>query len=452
MASDLTFQQDVDTEHHMTRAETRRTVGTVGLGTFIEWFEYASYAYLATTIAVLFFPESDPTASLLQTFGIFAVSFLMRPIGGMFWGHIGDRIGPKRVLMITIVGMGIATFTIGMLPTYAAIGAAAPLLLLVARILQSFFAAGEYSGAAVLLAEHAPPDRRARWVSVVPMATASGFLGASAVVALLNGVLPEDAMASWGWRVPFLAAAALTLVVGYIRRKVAESPIHEAMVDGDDVASAPLKELIKSHWRVMLRMLCVMAVNASGYYLVLTYMVTYLEVELDLTAFESSIIVTIALVVYLPLILLCARLSDRVGRRKLLIVNCIGFIALSYPAFILLGHVGFIGVLLIQVSLVAIFSLNDATFAVYFIEAVPAQVRLSGFALPYNFGVAIFGGSSPLVATWLIAVTGNPHAPAFIIMVLSTAGLIALLFQGDPYGEALAEQKAEGGADRKETA
>lgn len=439
MVYDLTQQQE--TIPHLTRAETRRTVGTVGLGTFIEWFEYASYAYLATTIAVLFFPESDPTVSLLQTFGIFAVSFLMRPIGGLFWGHFGDRIGPKRVLMITIIGMGVATFSIGMLPTYGAVGALAPALLLLARVLQSFFAAGEYSGAAVLLAEHAPPNRRATWVSVVPLATASGFLGASAVVAILNGVLAEETMQAWGWRVPFLTAALLTLVVGYIRRKVSESPIHKELMDDEKVSAAPLRELIKNHWRPMLRMLCVMAVNASGYYLVLTYMVTYMEVELDLTAFQSSLIVTIALIVYLPLIVVCARLSDRVGRRRLLIANCIGFILLSYPAFVILGNVGFVGVLLIQLTLVAIFSLNDATFAVYFIEAVPAQVRLSGFALPYNFGVAIFGGASPLVATWLIAVTDNPHAPAFIIIVLSILGLLALMFQGDPYAERLEARK-----------
>lgn len=432
MVYDLT--QDPPSERQgLSRAEARRTIGTAGLGTFIEWFEYASYAYLATTLAHQFFPESDTTVSLIQTFGIFALSFLMRPVGGLFWGHFGDRIGPKRTLTFTIVGMGVATFSIGVLPTYASIGVLAPVLLLLARLLQSFCCAGEYSSAAVLLAEHAPARRRARWISAVPISTASGFLGASLVVTLLTNLLSEAAMGSWGWRIPFLIAAALTLVVRYVRRKIAESPVHQEPKECGEIAKAPLRELVADHWRPMLRMLCVMAVNASGYYLVLTYMVTYIEVELGLTASQSSLIVSIALIVYLPLIYVGAVLADRFGRRKLLIANAVCFIALSYPAFVLLGMVGFAGVLIIQLSLVAIFSLNDSTFAVYFIEAVPAEVRLSGFALPYNFGVAIFGGASPLAATWLIAATGDPYAPAFIIMGLSVAGLVALIFQGDPY-------------------
>lgn len=442
MSSDLAPDHSTP-QSRLTRKEVRLTVGTVGLGTFIEWFEYASYAYLATTIATVFFPNADPTVALMQTFGVFAISFLVRPIGGLFWGHFGDRIGPKKTLTITIVGMGVATFAIGALPTYAAIGVAAPILLLVARMLQSFCAAGEYSGAAVLLAEHAPVDKRARWVSTVPIATAGGFLGASAAVAVINGLLTPESMQEWGWRVPFLLAAVLTVVVRYIRSKVRESPTHTKMAEEDSVASAPLLDLIKSHWPAMLRMLCVMAVNASGYYLVLTYMVTYIEVELGLPAFQSSLIVSLALILYLPLIYVGAWLSDMYGRRRLLVINAIGFILVSYPAFMLLGEAGFLGVLLIQIALVALFSLNDSTFAVYFIEAVPPQVRLSGFALPYNFGVAIFGGASPLVATWLISVTGNTYAPAFLIIAFSIAGLIALAFQGEPHDPKEAKIAAE---------
>lgn len=430
MVTELT---DAPTTTHLSRADARRTIGAAGLGTFIEWFEYASYAYLATTIAAVFFPRSEPTVALMQSFGVFALAFLMRPVGGLFWGHFGDRIGPKRTLAITIIGMGVATLTIGVLPTYSTLGVLAPLLLLVARLLQSFCAAGEYSGAAVLLAEHAPAHRRARWVSAVPLCTAGGFLAASMLVALLTGVLSADSMEAWGWRVPFLVAAPLTGIVWYIRRRLEESPIHQELEEQDDVSRAPLVDLVKEYWPSMLRMLFVMAVNASGYYLVLTYMVTYMEVEVGLTPFESTVIVTISLIAYLPLIYLGSLLADRYGRRRLLMTNAILFVLVSYPAFAILGGAGVVGVLLVQVTLVAIFSLNDACFAVYFIEAVPAHVRLSGFALPYNFGVAIFGGSAPLVATWLISVTGDPIAPAYILITLCLAGAIALYFQGDPY-------------------
>jgi MHS family proline/betaine transporter-like MFS transporter len=427
----------------LSRGQVRLTVGTVGLGTFIEWFEYASYAYLATTIAIVFFPNADPTVALLQTFGVFAISFLIRPVGGLFWGHFGDRIGPKRTLTLTIVGMGVATFTIGVLPGFATIGVAAPILLLLARMLQSFCASGEYSGAAVLLAEHAPLDKRARWVSTVPLATSAGFLGASVASTALNGLLGGDAMQEWGWRVPFLLAAVLTIVVRYIRSKVSDSPVRKKMEKEESVATAPLRDLVRGHWKSMLRMLFIMAVNASGYYLVLTYMVTYIEVELGLSAFQSSVILSLALILYLPLIFLGAWLSDSFGRRRLLIVNAVGFILISYPAFVLLGQSGFLGVLLIQISLVALFSLNDSTFAVYFIEAVPPQVRLSGFSIPFNFGNAIFGGTAPFIATWLISLTDNSYAPAFLIMGLSLLGLIALLFQGDPYDPKAARADAE---------
>lgn len=442
MVTDIT---NTSTTTSLSPEETRRTVGAAGLGTFIEWFEYASYAYMASTIAAIFFPQSDPTVGLMQSFGIFALSFLMRPIGGLFWGHFGDRIGPKRTLAITILGMGVATLTIGILPGYATLGALAPLLLLVARLLQSFCAAGEYSGAAVLLAEHAPVNRRARWVSAVPLCTAGGFLAASMLVALLTGILSAGAMEAWGWRVPFLIAAPMTGIVWYIRRRIEDSPVHRELEKNQAVSVAPLFDLVKDHWPTMLRMLLVMAVNASGYYLVLTYMVTYMEVELGLTPFESTAIVTISLIAYLPLIYVGALLSDKYGRRKVLMINAILFIAASYPAFFILGGVGLIGVLLIQIILVAIFSLNDGTFAVYFLEAVPAPVRLSGFALPYNFGVAIFGGSAPLAATWLISVTGDPIAPAYIIIALSLAGAIALFFQGDPYKPQKATELTERG-------
>ena len=425
------------------RGQVRLTLSTVGLGTFIEWFEYASYAYLATTIAQVFFPSTDPGIALMQTFGVFALSFLVRPIGGLFWGHFGDRIGPKRTLTLTIVGMGLATFAIGVLPGYATIGLAAPILLLAARMLQSFCAAGEYSGAAVLLAEHAPAHKRARWVSTVPIATSAGFLGASMMASLLNGLLPEEAVQEWGWRIPFLAAAVLTIVVRWIRRRVSDSPVREQMEKEEAVATAPLFELIRSHWPSMLRMLFIMAVNASGYYLVLTYMATYIEVELGLTAFQSSLILSLALVLYLPLIFVGAWLSDTFGRRRLLLINAIGFILLSYPAFVLLGQSGFLGVLLIQISLVALFSLNDSTFAVYFVEAVPPQVRLSGFAIPFNFGNAIFGGTAPFIATWLISVTDNSYSPAFLIMGLSLLGLVALILQGDSYDPKAAREQAD---------
>lgn len=416
--------------------KARRTVIAASMGTFIEWLEYASYAYLATTISTVFFDNSNEAVALLQTLAIFALSFLMRPLGGLVWGHFGDRIGRQRTLAISIIGMGAATGLIGILPTYATIGVAAPALLLLLRMTQSFCAAGEYSGAAVLLAEHAPENQRARWVSAVPIATAAGFLTASFLVTLLQGLLSAEAMHSWGWRIPFLATVPLTAVAWYIRRRVDESPVFREMEENAEIPESPLRDGLVNHWRTMLRMLCVMGVNAAGYYLVLAYMATYIQTELGLTSFQSSFIVTAALVVYLPLLYFGAGLADRVGRRRVLLVNCALFIVLSYPTFILLGVAGFIGVLFLQVLLVAVFSLNDASFATYFVEGFPTNVRFTGFALPFNFGVALFGGTAPLIAAWLIDQTGNPYMPAFLIMGYSVVAGVALYSTRDPYNPA----------------
>lgn len=428
-----TAQADTATNEPLSPSKARRVVLAASIGTFIEWLEYASYAYLATTIAGVFFPSSDSTAGLIQTFGVFALSFLMRPIGGLFWSHFGDRIGRQRTLAISIIAMGFSTAAIGLLPGHATLGLAAPILLLFFRLTQSFSAAGEYSGAAVLLAEHAPAHQRARWVSTIPISTAGGFLAASAIVTMLNGLLSPEAMQQWGWRVPFLASASLTVVAWYIRRHVEESPTFRELQERDDIPAAPLRDGLVKHWRPMLRMLCVMGVNASGYYLVLAYMVTYIEKQVGLTPFQANIIVTTALIAFLPLLYVGAWLADRVGRRNVLLVNCLAFIALSYPAFLILGSAGFTSALLVQIALVAVFSLNDSTFATYFVEGFPAEVRFTGFALPFNIGTALFGGVSPLVASWLIATTGNAFAPAFIIMAVASLGLVALLLQRDPY-------------------
>ncbi|MFJ4175222.1 MFS transporter [Microbacterium sp. NPDC089696] len=410
----------------------RRTLFASSVGTFIEYFDYASYSYLALTLAQVFFADSDPGVAVVQTFGLFALSFVMRPLGALFWGHVGDRIGRKRTLAFTIIGMGIATTAIGLLPGYAVLGLIAPLLLLLLRMTQSFCASGEYAGAAVLVGESAPIRQRARWISAVPIGSATGFLLASFTSTGLHAALPEDAMLEWGWRVPFLLSAPLTLIAWYIRTRMEESPVFRAMekaVEDKAVVAPvnPLRSLFRDHWRTVIRMLLIMAINACGYYLVLTYMATYLEQEVGLSGLDSNVIVTVALVVYLPLLYLFATMADRYGRKRILMISSILFVLVTLPAFLVLGSTGFVGALIVQLLLVAIFAMNDGVFATLFVESFPTSVRFSGFALPFNVGNALFGGLAPLTAAWLIEVTGAPTAPAFIVIALAVVAIIALL-------------------------
>lgn len=407
--------------------ERKKTLVASSAGTFIEYFDYASYSYLAVTLSMVFFPGDDRSVAIVQTFGLFALSFAMRPLGGLFWGHFGDRIGRKRTLAITVIGMGVATALIGVLPGYATIGVAAPLLLLALRMCQSFCAAGEYAGAAVLVGESAPLSKRARWISVVPIGSAAGFLLASFTSTGLQAVLTEAELLSWGWRIPFLASAPLTLIGWYIRRQLVESPEFAALDADGEVRPSPLRAIFGKHWRVMVRMLAIMGINACGYYLVLTYMATYLEQEVNLSGFRASLIVTIALVLYLPMLYMFAGAADRFGRKPVLVTSSVLFVTVSLPAFVLLGHSGFFGALIIQIVLVAIFAMNDSTFATVFVESFPTDVRFSGFALPFNVGNALFGGLSPLLASWLIEVTGAPTAPAYLVIALALVALIALM-------------------------
>ncbi|WP_406635179.1 MFS transporter [Amycolatopsis sp. WGS_07] len=407
--------------------QMRRTIAGACAGTIIEWFDYGSYAYVAGTIAVVFFAGGDPALAVIQSWGLFALSFLIRPLGGLFWGYVGDRIGRARTLSITIIGTGLTTTVIGLLPVYSVVGFWAPILLLVARLCQGFCASGEYAGAAVLVGEHAPPGRRARYVSFIAIGNSAGFMLASISVTVLQAVLDTAAMQSWGWRVPFLLSAPLTLVGWYIRRKIDETPAFAEVRNGTVQSAPPLLAGFSAHWKTFLRLLFVMGINAGAYYLVLAYMASYLQEEVQLSAFQSNLIVTIALLVYLPTLYCLARLSDRIGRKPVLIANTLLFLVFSFPSFLVLDHGGFAVALTVQILMTSMFAFSDSTFATFFVESFPVNVRFTGFASLFNFGVAIFAGTTPLLSSWLIGRTGIAASPAFIVMVLAAACLIALL-------------------------
>jgi len=411
--------------------DAKKPMAAAALGTFIEFFDYASYSYLATTIAVVFFPQDDPGLAIIQTFALFAISFGMRPIGALFWGHFGDRIGRKRTLALTIIGIGVATTLIGVLPGYATIGIWAPILLVMLRLFQSFCTAGEYSGAAVMLSEYAPARKRARYISAIPISCAFGFLAASALASVLYGQLDETAVVAWGWRVPFLLAAPMTLVGIWLRSRVEETPVFKEAQDNGSLSRTPTQDVFRLHWKLLLRMIAVMGINAAGYYLVLGYMATYLETQVGLSAFQASMTMTIALLAYLPLLFLGATLADKLGRKPVLLTGSLAFLFLSIPIFLLMENAGFAVALMLQLFLVFIFSLNDSTFPTFFSEAFPANVRFSGFALPFNIGVALFGGTAPLVADSLVHATGNSLMPAFVVMTVSLLGTVALFLSSE---------------------
>lgn len=419
------------TEPVQERAALRRVVAAGGLGTLIEYLDYASYSYLATTLAVVFFPTADHSVALLNTFAVFALSFVMRPLGAIFWGTLGDRLGRKRVLATTILLMSGSTFLIGLIPTYAAIGLAAPALLLLLRIVQSFSAAGEYAGAGIYIAEFAPARNRGFLTGAVPMAASGGFLLASLMSTVLYSTLSAESMESWGWRIPFLVAGPLGAIGLYLRYRLEETPLFRAAVEAHaQKSSQTVTEPSASGRRDvlgMLRMLMVMALNAGGYYLLLGYVPTFLVEEAGMSQAHASIVVTISLVIYTLTIPFSAALSDRIGRRRSLLIACIGLLIIAYPVMMGLSLGGVVLATTILVLTLAVFSLNDAVFPAFFAESFETRSRYLGFALPFNVGAVAFGGVAPYVASWLIDRTGNPHSAAFFLMAVAALSIVGVV-------------------------
>lgn len=423
-------------------AAVRKAVTGASIGNAVEWFDFAIYGFLATFIAANFFPSGDDTAALLKTFAIFAAAFFMRPLGGFVFGPLGDRIGRQRVLALVILLMSAATLGIGLLPTYSAIGVAAPLLLLVLRCLQGFSAGGEYGGGAVYLAEYASDRRRGLTVTFIAWSGVLGFLLGSITVTVLQATLSTSAMESYGWRIPFLIAAPLGLVGLYIRLKLDDTPQFEALSASDDVAASPLREAATTALRPILQVIGLFVVFNVGYYVVFTVLPTYMISTLQLSRTTSFVSVTLASLVALVLILPLAALSDRIGRRPLLIAGAVAFAVGAYPLFLLLNSGSVVAAVVAHCVLAAIESVYVAAAVTAGVELFATRVRYSGFSIGYNISVAVFGGTTPYVVTWLISETGNGLAPAVYLIVAAVVSVATLLTLQESAGRPLAASSA----------
>ncbi|CAN7645024.1 MFS transporter [Caballeronia sp. dw_19] len=402
----------------------RKVILAASIGNFVEWFDFAAYGFLATILTREFFPSGDPAVGLLKTFAVFAVAFAFRPLGGIVFGVIGDRIGRKRTLALTILMMAGATTLIGLLPTYAAVGAFAPFLLTVIRCVQGFSAGGEYAGACAYVMEHAPQHKRARYGSFVPVSTFSSFAVAAIVAYALDASLSADAMSAWGWRVPFLAAAPIGLIGLYLRMNLNETPAFRALEGEHDVAHAPLRDTLRTQAGGILKLGAFISVTALSFYMFTTYFATYLQVAGGLNRATSLLITVIALFFAAALCPLAGLYSDWVGRRKTVLTTCVVLIATVYPSFSLAGSGRFlpsvIGVGMLAIGAV----LSGVVTAPLLSEVFPTRTRYTASAITYNLAYTVFGGTAPLVATWLITTTGNNMSPALYLIVISVMGLI----------------------------
>ena len=419
------------------QTDIRRAVTGASIGNAVEWFDFAIYGFLATFIAGQFFPAGDETAALLNTFAIFAAAFFMRPLGGFVFGPLGDRIGRQRVLALVILLMSAATLGIGLLPTYEAIGVLAPLLLLMLRCLQGFSAGGEYGGGAVYLAEFASDDRRGVTVTFMVWSGVLGFLLGSITVTLLQAMLPAAAMESYGWRIPFLIAGPLGLVGLYIRLRLTDTPQFAELSKTEQTAESPLREAMSTAWRAILQVIGLMIVFNIGYYVVFAFLPSYFINTLEFSATDAFVSITLACLVALVLILPLAMLSDRIGRRPLLIAGAVAFALLGYPLFLLLNTGSLVAAIAAHCVLAAIESVYVSTAVSAAVELFATRVRFSGFSIGYNICVALFGGTTPYMVTWLTVATGDAIAPAYYLVIAAVVSLAVVLTLRETSGRSL---------------
>ena len=405
----------------------RRAIVGASVGNTVEWFDFAVYGYLAVTLGAVFFPSEDPTISLLSSFAVFGVAFVMRPLGGLFFGPLGDRIGRQRTLATVIILMSISTFVIALLPGYATIGIWAPILLVLARLLQGFSAGGEFGGASTFIAEYSPDSRRGFLVSWLEFSTLIGFILGSTSVLVLSSALSEEALTSWGWRIPFLIAGPLGLIGLYIRLRLDDTPEFRALESAGEVSQSPFKETVTQNWKPILQVAGLVIIQNAGFYIVLTYMQTYITEQLGFSTTSASLSTVLTLLVGMVLIPPLGALSDRVGRKPVLMASCVGFVVLTYPLFLLLNAGNLAGAIAAHVALGALLAVYLSTTIAALTELFPTRVRYGGFSIGYNVSVAIFGGAAPFLATYLISVTGNPLSPAFYLIAAAIATAVTLL-------------------------
>lgn len=418
-------------------AAVRQAVRGAAIGNTVEWFDFAVYGFLATYIAAKFFPSGDETAALLSTFAIFAAAFFMRPLGGLFFGPLADRIGRQRVLALVILLMSASTFAIGLVPSYDSIGVFAPALLLVLRCLQGFSAGGEYGSGACFLAEYAPDRHRGFVVAFLVWSVVIGFLLGSITVTLLEAALSEQAMESYGWRIPFLIAGVLGAVGLYIRLRLGDTPEFERLKESGGVSESPLREAVTTSWRPILQIIGLVIIHNVGFYVVFTFLPSYFTETLGFTKTDAFLSITVASVVALVLILPLGALSDRVGRKPLLIAGAIGFAVFSYPLFWLLNSGSLAAAVAAHAGLAALEAVFVSASLAAGAELFATKVRSSGYSIGYNTSVALFGGTTPYIATWLTDRTGNELAPAIYLVVAAVITLATIMTMRETAGRPL---------------
>lgn len=396
----------------------RRAIGAAAVGNLLEWYDFVVYSYLADIIARNFFPDADPTAGLLDSFAAFGLGFAARPLGAAAMGWIGDHLGRKAALTATIALMAVGTVLIGVIPSHAAIGLLAPILLVLARLLQGFSVGGEWGNAASFIVEWAPAGRRGYFSSFQQCSLVAGLLLGSGIAALLSSLLSPTAMEGWGWRIPFLLGGLIAPVGIYLRRSVEESPAHLQAARTPAVPEAADRRTAIETAQAF----GFMILWAVQFYIFLAYMPTFTMTYAGIGKSAALWSNTAGLLLLMVAIPPFGHLSDRIGRKPVLLASCAFFALLPYPLFRLLaGGASIATVLVIQLAVALAIALYSGAGAAAITEIFPTHRRATYLSIANGTAVAIFGGFAPYIATWLIRETGSPLSPTVYVIAAAIA-------------------------------
>jgi MFS family permease len=394
-----------------------RVIWAAAAGTIIEWYDFYIFGSMAGILAEHFYPTGNPTVAFLSTLATFATGFVVRPFGAVFFGRIGDLVGRKYAFLVTLLLMGGGTAAIGLIPGYATIGVAAPILLVLMRLLQGLALGGEYGGAAIYVAEHAPDDRRGFYTSFIQITATAGLFVSLGVIEATRSAVGIDSFREWGWRLPFLLSILLVAVSFYIRYSLKESPLFSQLKAQGKVSIQPVRDSLGSRQNRRLMLLALLGATAGQgvvWYTGQFYALIYLQKVLHVPDRTSNVVVATALLLAVPLFVVFGALSDRIGRKKIMMAGCLlaavtyvpiyaAMTAFSSPPRVL----ALTALVFVQVVFV---TMVYGPIAAFLVEFFPAKIRYTSLSLPYHVGNGVFGGLTPFIAATIVAATGNPYA------------------------------------------
>ena len=431
-----------------------KVITASSVGTMIEWYDFYIFGSLAAIISTEFFPGTNPTAAFLKTLATFAVGFAVRPFGALVFGRIGDLIGRKFAFLATLLIMGGSTAAIGFLPGYATIGIGAPIILVLLRLLQGLALGGEYGGAAVYVAEHSPDGKRGYYTSFIQTTATLGLFLSLAVILIVRALVGEDAFKAWGWRIPFILSLLLLAISYYIRVRLRESPLFAALKESGRTSRAPIQESFGtwSRWKIFFAVLFgATAGQAVVWYTGQFYALLFLQTVLKVPLVTSYVCVAIALALGAPLFVFFGSLSDRIGRKKIMMAGNLLAALLYVPIYHAMkaysSPVNAVMLTLLVFVQVVFVTMVYGPIAAFLVEAFPAKIRYTSLSLPYHFGNGWFGGFLPIIATSLVARTGNIYAGlAFPIVVALITFVVGSLVLDDRHNESIWAEVAPGSA------